>query len=270
MPPSVRNAPATGVADASSFRSDRTLARGIRSAPGRGGGLPKWAQLCKPRLNSPRRGREPLPATLRFPSSHLQTVHFPSRYSRGGGNPSLTPTPPPANAFLTGTRCRARCKPCGRSTIPRRGAHNHRPPGPAARTAREWGAPGGPRHSGPGTPLEQPAAPRVQASRPPPHSVTLTRPPPQPTPPRAQPLPRAPLLSPGAGSSPASPSPEPPQLPAPLTAAQRPAAAAREGGRRPGARKRPDRGDPGRTPYLGGRRGGDRRSGSASERGGRR
>lgn len=44
--------------------------------PGRGMGgeeLPKWAQLCQPRPNSPRRGGEPLLVTLRFPSSHPQT-----------------------------------------------------------------------------------------------------------------------------------------------------------------------------------------------------
>lgn len=35
--------------------------------------LPKWAQLCKPRLNSQRLGKEPLPATVRFPSPHPQT-----------------------------------------------------------------------------------------------------------------------------------------------------------------------------------------------------
>lgn len=35
--------------------------------------LPKWAQLCKPRPNSQRLGKEPLPATVRFPSPHPQT-----------------------------------------------------------------------------------------------------------------------------------------------------------------------------------------------------
>ena len=133
--------------------------------PGASGPLRGGAGACRSGLNSanlvstPRAeaGSPSLPLYASRPQ-HLQTVHFPSRCGRGGGNPSLTPTPPPENAFLTGTRCRARCKPCGRRTIPRHGAHNHRPPGPAARTAREWGAPGGPRHSGPGTPLEQPAA----------------------------------------------------------------------------------------------------------------
>lgn len=104
------------------FRSDGTPEQGTRSSRGRDRGLPKWAQLCKPHLNSPRRGGEPLPATQRFPSSYPQTVHFPSLGGRGGGNPSPAPTPPPANAFLPGTRCRARCKRCGRRTIPRRGA----------------------------------------------------------------------------------------------------------------------------------------------------
>lgn len=46
-------------------------------------------------------------------------------------------------------------------------------------------------------------------------SVTLTRPPPQPTPPRAQPLPCAPLLSPSAGSFPPGPPPQNPPTPPP-------------------------------------------------------
>lgn len=64
-------APSLGVADAPGFRAHRTPGRSAGPlAPSGDRGLPKWAQLCKPRLNSPRPGGEPLPATQRFPSSH--------------------------------------------------------------------------------------------------------------------------------------------------------------------------------------------------------
>lgn len=223
-------------------------------------------------LSAPRQGAPPSHSTLPVLRSP-NTVHFPSRGGRGGGNPSPAPTPPRANAFLPGTRCPARCKRCGRRTIPRRGAHNHRPPGPAARTAGEWGAPSCPRHSRPGTPLGHPTAPRVHLlcrsppTQPPPSPLGHTHPPPAPAH-SAQGAAASlrPPPQPQRRKLPPRPPPQNPQPPHPLTAAQRPAAG---GGRRPGARKRPDRGDPGRTPYLGGRRGGDGRSGSASERGGR-
>lgn len=99
-----------------------------------------------------------------------------------------------------------------------------------------------------------------------PQSAAFTaHPPPSHSPtPRASPLrpgrsrfPAPPSSAPAQEAPPRSPLRNPPSPPPPLTAAQRPAAGAGGGGRRPGARKRPDRGDPGRTPYLGGRRGGD-------------
>lgn len=218
-------------------------------------------------LPAPRRGTPPCHSTLPVLTSP-NTVHFPSRGGRG--NPSPAPTPPPANASLPGTRCRARCTPSGRRTIPRRGAHNHSPPGLAARTPGMGCAPR-PRALRARHTSRAPRGPHSAAFIAPPHSGAHS-PAPRPSPllPGRSRSPAPPSSAPAKEAPPAPPSPEPPPAPAPLTAAQRPAAAAGEGGRRPGPRKRPDRRDPGRTPYLGGRRGGDGRSGSASERGGRR
>lgn len=240
----------------------------MRSEEGQGPAEVGSTLQTSSQLPAPRQAAPPCHSTLPVLTSP-NTVHFPSLGGRRGGNPRPAPAPPPANAFLPGTRCRARCKPCGRRTIPRRGAHNHRPPGPAARTAREWGAPSGPLHSGPGTPLGHPAAPRVQTSLPTPlrhthpppapaHSAqgaaASPRPPPQP---RRRKLPRVPL--PGTPLAPHPPN--------------RSSTAGGRGRRRGAAAGGPEtarlRGSgPDSVPGRETRR--RRRSGSASEQGGRR
>nr|XP_051701063.1 proline-rich protein 2 isoform X2 [Oryctolagus cuniculus] len=194
------------------FSSDGAPGRGARPPEGSGRGLPKWAQLCKPRPNSPRRGGQPLPAAGRFQSSHPQTQSTSLRAAAAAAAATRARPPPRRPRALppgSGTRRRARCKRCGRRTIPRRGAHNHRPPGPAARTAREWGAPGGP---------QRPAQAHLSGGPrpPPPHS-------PSPSPalhpgplgPGRSPLPRAPspasALEGPLRPPPRNPSPPPPQ-----------------------------------------------------------
>lgn len=179
-------APSLGVADAPGFRAHRTPGRSAGPlAPSGDRGLPNEVGSTlqtSTQLPAPRRGTPPCHSALPVLTS-LNTVHFPSR--RGGGNRSPAPAPPPENAFVPGTRSPARRKRCGRRTIPRRGAHNHRPPGPAARAARERSAPPALRA---GHTSRAPRSPQ-SAAFPAPITRSLTRPPPQPTPPRAQPLP---------------------------------------------------------------------------------
>lgn len=214
-----------------------------------------------PQLPAPGLGTPPCRSALPVLTS-LNTVHFPSRRGRGGP-PSPAPAPPPENASVPGTRRPARCKRCGRRTIPRRGAHNHRPRDRRrARAGREV-RPAAPALRAPHTSRPR-AAPRVPPSLPH-HSGTLPAPAPRPLRPGRSRSPEPPSSA-LAQEAPPVPLPGTPTAPRPLTAAQRPAAAAGGGGRRPGAQKLPDLGDPGRTPYLGGRRGGDWRSGPASER----
>lgn len=230
----------------------------LRGAPGplaRGAqGPARVAQLCKPRLNSPRPGGEPLPRSpLPVPTS-LSPVHFPPAALAAPEPGARSPAPPPEHAVAPGTpgprdpgpRRPARRKRRGGRTIPRRGAHNHRCPDRGAR---------GPERSAPPALRAGHTSPHLAAPgcslRGPPPPATLPRPPP-----RAQPFPEPPSSA-RAQEAPPRPPPRNPQAPRPLTAAQRPAAAAAAGGggRRPGAQKLPDLGEPGRTPYLGGRRG---------------
>jgi hypothetical protein len=181
-------------------------------------------------------GAPPCPSVLPV----LTSPNSPLPFSRRLQPPEPGPHPASRERLPPGTQSRARCKRCGRGTIPRRGAHNHRPPGPAARTTQEWGAPGSPGRLGPNTPLGHPATRRVKPSRPP--TLGHTRQPPAlaQSSQGAAARPRPPS-QPRRRKLPVSPPPGTPQPPAPLTAAQRPAAAAKGGGRRPGAQKRPDR-----------------------------
>lgn len=272
MSPSSRNAPSPGSADAPDFRSDVTPEQGTR--PLRGGTGACRSELNSANLISTPRAKEGGPSL----PLNASRPHIPKQSTSllAAAAVAATRARPPPRRLRTPASPGRGAEPAanGVAAAQYRGAaqRTQSPPprtggaqGPGVGCARRPPPARAARHTTP-APQSPQSAPPLPA---PPHSGTLTRPPPQPTPPRAQPLPCAPLLSPGAGSSPAYPSPEPLSSPTPLTAAQRPAASAGEGGRRPGARKRPDRRDPGRTPYLGGRRGGDRRSGSASERGGR-
>lgn len=114
-------------------------------APSRDRGLPKWAQLCKPRLNSPRPGWEPLPATQRFPSSHPQ-IHSTSLLAAAAV--AATRARPPLGRLRTSSSPGhgAQLAANGVAAAQYRGAAHTitAPRRPAARAAREWGAPGGP------------------------------------------------------------------------------------------------------------------------------
>lgn len=204
-------------------------------------------------LPASRQGAPPCHSTLPVLTSP-NTVHFPSRGGRGGGNPSPAPTPPPENAFLPGTLCPARCKRCGRRTIPRRGEHNHRPSRTRCTRGPGEGCAGRPLALPPRHTSRAPRGPQSTAFTAPPllgHTHSLPRP--GPLRPERSRFPASPSSA-LAQEAPPRPPPRNPQPPAPLTAAQRPAAAAGGGGRRPGARKGPDLGDLGWTPYLGRRR----------------
>lgn len=272
---SLRNAPSPGAVAAPGFCSRGTPENGSRSPPGRDRGLQKWAQLCKPRLNSPRRGREPLPATQRFPSSDPQTqstslleaAAVAATRARPPPRRGRTPSSPGRGAQPAANSVAAAQYRGAAHTITAPQDRRRAPPGSGVRPA----APGtrGQAHLS-GTPRPPECTSSAGA---PPHAAAAAAarshsPAPRPSPlrPGRSRFPAPPSSAPAQEASPPVPLPRTPQPPHPLTAAQRPAAG---GGRRPGARKRLDRGDPGRTPYLGGRRGGDGRSGSASERGGR-
>lgn len=165
-------------------------------------------------LPASRQGAPPCHSTLPVLTSP-NTVHFPSRGGRGGGNPSPAPTPPPENAFLPGTLCPARCKRCGRRTIPRRGEHNHRPSRTRCTRGPGEGCAGRPLALPPRHTSRAPRGPQSTAFTAPPYSVILIhspapahsalsaaaspRPPPQPW---RRKLPRVPL--------PGTPSPPPP------------------------------------------------------------
>lgn len=223
-------------------------------------------------LPAPRQGAPPCHSTLPV----LTSPNSPLPFSLQPRRLPLEPGPHPAACECLPPRDAVPSPP--QTVRPRHNTAARRTQSPPPRTGGAHGAGVGcarqPPALGAGRPSREPRGPRSAGFTAP---TTLgptyppPRPAPQPTPPRAQPLPRAPRLSRGAGSSPASPSPEPPPVSRPPN---RSSTAGGSGGRRggggPGARKLPDRGDPGRTPYLGGRRGGDGRSGSASERGGRR
>lgn len=222
-------------------------------------------------LPAPRQGAPPCHSTLPV----LTSPNSPLPFSLQPRRLPLEPGPHPAACECLPPRDAVPSPP--QTVRPRHNTAARRTQSPPPRTGGAHGAGVGcarqPPALGAGRPSREPRGPRVQASPPPPRSVPLTRPPP-----------RAPAHSAQGAAASARPPPQPrrrklPRVPLPGTPPvsrppNRSSTAGGSGGRRggggPGARKRPDRGDPGRTPYLGGRRGGDGRSGSASERGGRR
>lgn len=111
------------------------------------------------------------------------------------------------------------------------------PPGPAARAARERGAPEGPWHSRRGTPLGHLAAPRVQPSRPPLLGHTHPLPRPGPLRPECSRFPASPSSA-LAQEAPPRPLPRNPPAPRPPN---RSSTAGGSGGRRGAAAGGPER-----------------------------
>ena len=222
-------------------------------------------------LPAPRQGAPPCHSTLPVltsPNSPLPFLLRPRRRPlEPGPHPAACECLPPRDAV-----------PSPPQTV--RPPHNtaaRRTQSPPPRTGGAHGAGVGcarqPPALGAGRPSREPRGPR-SASFTAPTPLGPTYPPPAPRPSPLRPGRsrfRAPPSSAAAQEAPPRPPPRnPPSLPPPKPQLNGRPQRREKGGGGPGARKWPDRGDPGRTPYLGGRRGGDARSGSASERGGRR